>query len=316
MPIITSACKIREYNKAFKTLSNAAILPYIPDAEQKYIKPYLGKTLFAAIDAYVAGDATGDEEYDTLLPYIERALSRFTLFLASPFLDINLGETGFTTANTSSNVPASKERVKKYDTGLEKLAWENIETMLKFLEENQDDYPLWVASDAYTYATGNFIHTAQEFDNYAPFPVNRLIFYHLKAQMNNIEKFHIETIISEALADEIRGEIIDEDISVANQKIIDYIKSAVVYLTLVDMSKIDKSESINEHIFNFKSLDTEELKSRGNYYIMEIQKILDDAPDDYPLYKASDLYNEDKTSNDLYEISENDKVLGFGAITK
>jgi len=315
MSIILSADKIRDYNKAFDSLLDKQILPYVPDAEEKFIKRYLGKTLFAALDAYVAaGQTPTDTEYDLLLPYVERALSRFTLYMASPALDINTGATGFTVANTGTAVPASKERVAKYDKSLLRLGWENVETMLKFLEENEDDYPLWINSDAYTFATNNFIHTAEEFDNYAAIEVNRLMFYHIKPEMNNTEIFDINTVISEDLADEIKQQIIDDDVSTENEAILKYIKPAVVNLTIAKVTLGTAEDKDTSFTLQLKDDQRKSMENLGNHYIMEVQKILDAVPDDYPLYKASDLYNEDKTSNDLFEVDEDDIVIGFGAI--
>lgn len=312
--ILTSIDKIREYNKAFKTLNDSSVLPYVFDAETKYLKKYLGSTLYPALVAYVKNGASGDDDYDALLPYAEMASSRFTLFVASPFLDINLGDTGFTTSSNQNFVPASANRVSKFDNNLLALAYENIEQMLIFLEENQDNYPLWVNSDAYTYATSNFIRTAIEFDGLVPITVSRLLFYHLKPIMDYIEKFNVETIISSDLASEIRQQIVDDNVSDANQKLLDNIRPAIAYLAISDVG-IAKAGA-KETSFTLALGDAERLAfaKKGQYHIMEIQKMLDENPDDYPLFTASDLYNEDKTSNDMYEIQEDDKVLGFGAI--
>ncbi len=314
MAIVRTADKIREYNKAFKTLKNDSITPYASDAEEKYIKKFLGKTLYAALDAYVGAGATGDDEYDALLPYVERASSRFTLYMASTSLDINLGDTGFTTANTQNLSPASKERVARYTMQLIMMGYENIETMLEFLEENQDDYPLWVASDAYTLATTNFIRRALEFDELVTVKISRMIFQHIRPQMDNIETFRIETTISEELSDEILQQIDADCVSVLNQKLLKFIKPAVANLVVANVIAGKSKEKDTSVTASFKDLQREQYSKLGEFYIMEIQKILDANPDDYPLYTASDLYNEDKTSNDMYEISEDDKVLGMGAI--
>lgn len=314
MSIVRTADKIREYNKAFKTLKDESIVPYASDAEEKFIKKFLGKTLYAALDAYITAGGTGDDEYDALLPYVERASSRFTLFAASPFLDINLGDTGYTTSNTSNLSPASKERVERYTMKLIKMGFENVETMLEFLEENQDDYPLWVASDAYTLATTNFIRTAIEFDEIVTVKISRMIFQHIRPQMDNVETFRIDTIISEELSDEILQEIDDDDVSVLNQKLLKFIKPAVANLTVANIITGAAKAKDTSETLSFKDLQREEYQKLGEFYIMEIQKVLDANPTDYPLYIASDLYNEDKTTNDMYEVSEDDKVLGMGAI--
>lgn len=314
MSIIQSADTIRQYNKAFQSLLDNQVIPFVEDAEDKYLKPYLGKTQFAELNNYIESGATDDPELEALKPYAQRALSRFTLFLASPSLDINLGATGYTTNSSNNNVPASQQRVQKYDQRLEQLGYENIETMLEFLENNKADYPLWENSDAYTHATENFVRSAKEFDKLVSIEVNRLMFRRMKPVIRQVELKHIKNRISKDLADEILSQLDNDNVSAANQKLLDHIKPAVANMVVASIKVEEFEKGDTSFIIQSKAIKREEYESDAWFHIMEVEKILYAAPDDYPLFKDSDLYNDEKETNDLYENEEDDSVIALGSI--
>ncbi|HMB19630.1 MAG TPA: DUF6712 family protein [Spirochaetota bacterium] len=314
--IIKSADKIREYNKAFKSLLDDQVLPFVHDAEEKYIKPYLGKTQYAELSNYVESGSSDDSELNALLPYVERAASRFVLLMASPSMDINLGSTGYTTASTQGSVPASQQRVQKYDQNLEKLGYENIETMLEFLEESRDDYPLWVNSDAYTFLTQNFLRTAKEFNELVSIEVNRLMFRKMKPTIRDVELRYIDSRISEDLADEILTQINNSNVTSENQKLLNHIRPAVAKMTVASIKIEEFERGDTSFIIESKALKREEYQDDAWFHLMEIQQILDNNIDDYPLYTNSDLYDSEKETDDLYESEEDDPVQSMGAIPK
>jgi len=50
----------------------------------------------------------------------------------------------------------------------------------------------------------------------------------------------------------------------------------------------------------------------GQHYLPEVKLILDASPDDYPLFKASDCYDEEKTTNNIYENEEDSHLFVMG----
>lgn len=314
MALILSADTIRQYNKAFPNLKDDTILPFVEDATDKYLLPWLGKTQLAEIDNYVENGASGDTELDALLHYVQRALSRFVLHEASPSMDINLGETGFTTKGSGDFVPASQQRVQKYNESLLKLGWQNIESMLKFLEDNIDDYPLWENSDAYTRATDNFIMYASDFQQYVDISHSRMFFQKLRPIMDQVEKFQIYPVISSELGEAIKDQIRAGTVSTENQKILDAVKPAVALLAMAD-DRVDLRDEIQYVVqTTIDAAKKSKYNWMGTFYLGKAESILYATPTDYPLFTNSDVYDEDKTTNDLYENDEDDKVVGLGSI--
>lgn len=282
------------------TVKLLSLQPYENDAVKKFIEPYLGEEAYALLQTEYTDDNLSAANA-LLLPYVQRVLSRFMLLLASPGMDIQLGETGYQTASTNNYVPASKERVKKFDNSIDQLGWEAIETLLAFLEDNEDDYPEWTASSAYTMATKNFVNSAMDFNNFGGEVIerSRLKFMKLRGTLENVERLQIYPIISEDLAEEIIGEIRDDDLSPANTILLPKIKRAVVNITLYDAEYGQKYENLGQH------------------YLSQLLEFLDENVDDYPLYEASDSYDDERDSYEQFENNDEDEsgIFIFGMTT-
>lgn len=52
----------------------------------------------------------------------------------------------------------------------------------------------------------------------------------------------------------------------------------------------------------------------GSFYIKKVVNILYSTPTDYPTFISSDIYDEDKDTEDLYENEEDDPVVTLGSI--
>jgi hypothetical protein len=202
----------KEHLKINATMNDSSFEPFIPDAEEKYIKPFLGDDLFEMLQTWQeTEDDVTSPELAALYPYVVAALSRFTMLLASPHLNLNIGDQGFGVTSTANVAPASKERVADFKASLETLAWGNIEKMLRFLEENQTDYPEWIASEAYTMATRNLINSAYEFNKYVDIDRSRLTFHSLRKAMDNIEEIDVKNLISAEQFDDLLEKLRDGD---------------------------------------------------------------------------------------------------------
>ena len=282
--------EVKEHIRLQATIKLVSLQPYENDAVKKYVEPYLGDEAFSLLQTeYTDDDLSAANE--ALLPYVQKVLSRFMVYLASPGLDIQLGETGFQTASTNNFVPASKERVKKFDDSIEKLGYDAVETLLAFLEDNEDDYSEWTSSSAYTMATKNFVNSAIDFNDNGGEVIerSRLKFMKLRGTIENVERLQIYPIISEDLASEIITEIRDNDLSTANSTLLPKIKRAVVNISLYEAGYGEKYNNLGQH------------------YLSKLLEFLDDNVSDYPLYEASDSYDDERDSYEQFKNNDEDE---------
>lgn len=198
----------RNYLKVTTTLTEANFTPFIPDAIEKYLRPFLGDTLIALLWSLVDGTiADNDKErIQALMDKVEGPLTRFTFLLASPSLDINIGQQGFTTAGSTSMVPASEARVKRFVESIERLGWDGIETLLRFIFSNKTNYDEWTSSEAYKAFSHGFIRSAEKFHKYVDIDGSYLKFYRLRQAIELAETLHIEPLLGTALTEALKAE--------------------------------------------------------------------------------------------------------------
>lgn len=279
------------------SFKDASFLPFVVDAQSKYIRRYLGDTLLNALDDYYnTTPQTADTALDALLPFVQNAIAKFTLAIGGPSFDILLTESGFAVTSNTNLAPASKERVQNFINSMIQLGYDEIEVMLRFLETNKSDYSSWVQSSAYTEFTENFISKADDFDKIIRIDNSRLKFMELKPLMDMVEMLRIEPVISVELATEIKQEIVDDAVSVENKKILKNLKWAIAHFTYFEYTKNKRNEEL------------------GNSYLAEVKKVIDTTPDFYPLYRDSPCYDDTKTSYNNYENTENSSIFNMGAL--
>ena len=294
MALIKSSDELKEYIRISGNLNIEGILPSVPEAQDKFLRNILGEELLTDLDEWYnldEGSQPSVEAYENLLPYVQRALARFTIVVASAELDIHLTDSGFGVISNTNLTPASAERVKKYDQQNEKRAWDNIEILLRFLEQNKTDYPEWVSSDAYTMAIRNLVNSAEEFDDIISIDKSRLYFSRVRTIMDDADLLHIRPTISDELFDVLINQIKNDSVTAANQKILKLLRRAEVFYTAIDSLDRTKYDGTGVQInLQFMQRDIETYKNKAAQYLSEARKILDNNPDDYPEYRDSDVY--------------------------
>ena len=102
MALLKTTEDIQKYVRANSVLQTTSYAPYVNDAMNKYMNDVLSPALMAELssynddpDTYDAPDGTETKDaLAALLPYAESALVAFTLFIASPFMDLQITEAG------------------------------------------------------------------------------------------------------------------------------------------------------------------------------------------------------------------------------
>lgn len=137
-----------------------ALLPYIKKAQDKYILPILGKEQHAAlVTAIKANNATSAQT--SLIEAIRKCLAEWAIYMAVPALTVLIEEDGIKIVSRTDgmesrgNVASAfyKDAAAAHQSAAEENARTFRADLIDFLFANEDDYPLWVASDFYTNAT-------------------------------------------------------------------------------------------------------------------------------------------------------------------
>lgn len=242
----------RNHLKLTTTLDEKNFSPFIPDAIEKYLRPFLGDSIITLLWSLSDGTiAEADKtRIESLMAKVEAPLARFTFLLAAPSLDINIGQGGFTTAGSTNMVPASEARVKRFTDSIEKLGWDGVETMLRFLFTNKSDYDEWTQSNEYKTYTRGFIRSAEKFNAYVDIDGSYLKFFKMNQSMLLVETLQIEPLLSTELYDALKSEDIAGTNTNANRvKARDLICKAVALLTATEQIS-ETYRNAASHVYN------------------------------------------------------------------
>lgn len=233
----------RNHLKLTTTLEDANFTPFIPDALERYLRPFLGDVLIQELWGVYDNNTelTGEslDNYTELLSKVQPPLARFTFLVAAPSLDINVGQQGFTTAGSGNLVPASEARVKRFTESVERLGWDGVETLLRYLFANKSKFTPWTTSDAYKAFTRGFIRSAERFNSYADIDGSYLRFYKLNQDIALVETLQVKDLLGDDLYSALLAEDLAGTKTNANRvKAIDLTCNTIALLT---MAKEDPS---------------------------------------------------------------------------
>ena len=310
-----------------------SFLPYELDAQQKYLLPYLGKDLLDQLLNYVHDNDSfpgwaDDEDKKTIFKEVLRlsrnSLAKFTLYLAAPHMDLHLSEMGFVVTDATGSTPASAERVRKLVEAYLSQGYDNLETLLRYLEKEHQKIASYKDSEAFVLANGNLINSAEKFDRIVSIGGSRRMFISLKPEMDNIERLVIEPVISPQMADILRDQIRNNNLSDDNKKLLDLLQRSLAHLVMAEVLTPDtfsdvKAKPAKASGSRYQSDDDafferkERLKGVGNNYLAWVKRLLEQTPDKYPEYKESEQFVEKRTYSTYDNSKEDDnRIFVFG----
>jgi hypothetical protein len=185
-----------------------------------------------------------------------------------------------------------------------------LDSVLEYLENNIELFPLFAESENYTVFKESFINTTAEFEEGYKIGGSRLVFLKLKPFIKQAEDFHIIPLIGRAYFDELKEQILNKDIDEANDIPIDYIRKAVanfaIYrgihqlgMTITDNGVFYSSDTGDQFDYqNEKPMKPDEImklyqeaRDTGNGYLALLKDHLHNNIDDYSTYAASASYD-------------------------
>lgn len=282
--------------------------PFIERAEREFLIPFIGKDQYDELnDAYNAVGATEDTIFPalkTLLIYAREPVAHGAFLLWIPFGNVNIGKSGFSVTETEQTKIVSQFRIEDLKSASLKGYFSGIESMLVMMEKDYTSYPEWTASDEFSLYKEGFVNTALDFQEYVDINLSRMIFTKVKPNMKRLEIEAIQSITGVALFNEIKAEILDLDVSVANKKLLPYIKRCLCNLTIGEslrmrtvswtdygLQMISTSSSltqVNESAMDLQRTEAirNEFMSIGKKAMMDLRTFLYANVADYPLFEA------------------------------
>ena len=179
--LFKTTADVKKTVKVNASLPFESLAPYLDDAYELYILPYVGERLMAKLLQNPNSRA---------MELARRALGPLAVAMASPELGIALGDTGHTVVNTDKVAVASDNKIQKSEESMDERGWRNLELLLELFSSDITNFPEWTDSRYYKLcSTGHFFNSAQEFQDFGKVDIrySRLTFEKLRPVLERYE---------------------------------------------------------------------------------------------------------------------------------
>ena len=209
------------------------VQPDIERAEEKWIIPIMGQAMYDELyEAYNTSTLTADETL--LLKAARKPLAQLAFYLYAPKGNVNVGSSGIQQTHTENSKPAfqwaSDQMLQSYFDG----GYEGLDALQAFLDAHKDDFTTWATSDEYSESKELFVNTPKEFNKHFSINNSRRTFMAMRHILKRHNDLTIKDLLGADLWDEIKEQVIDEDVDAENETLLTYIRPALVHLTVMD----------------------------------------------------------------------------------
>jgi len=176
------------------------IAPYLKKVERKQIKPVIGRAMYAA---YELADPLEDVQIE-VLELLHEASSNLAMFEASKILTMHMSDAGIFTVKNANSDPADWSKLRDMRRYLVQTGQQALDEALEIMEENQDEFPQWIASSGYTNFTELFTRQTKEFEKHFNINNSRLTFLRLRPHLLKSETKYFMSLLGAETAFQIK----------------------------------------------------------------------------------------------------------------
>lgn len=225
MPLFKTIQEIAQYI-TISSASATSPMPKMRGAEDDYIRPVLGDTLFDALQTQVTTGPITDNE---LLDKVRFALAYLMYYKELPLMHTVITDSGLRTVTNDKIQGAYRyqyEGTRQYleDEGLSKL-----EKLYEYLMADSTTFPNWETSESFTRLNKNLIKTGKDFSTYYYLFQPHRTFFALQPVMQEVEDFYIKSIMGDTFFNFLKD---TASLSVEEKTLVDLLKKAVANLTI------------------------------------------------------------------------------------
>ena len=301
--------------------------PHIASAENKYIKPLLGTSMYDELQefynaTYPASPSDVQIAMKELLEKVQLALIHLAYFVGFDFMNVSATDAGFhrTESEKLKSLYGYQENsLRKFfsDAG-----FDNLDDVLVYLEENIEYFAEFKAQTNYTVLKQSFLPTVKVVEE-IPFNLHgsRLTFLALKPGISYIEDTQIKKLLGTTIYNTIKTEMVKDSPAGKVTAIIPYIRKPLIYLATAFLMK-ETGADLTEKGLYFEKTDpvfrgtlkkepaemarVSELVKRnqlvGEGYMEELKRYLVENADDWADYSGQTgrVFNRDNTDKKTF----------------
>lgn len=303
--------ELKKFVSVTRAMKIESIAPKIDHALKKYIEPWLGPVLTTAIvAAHAGGSPTAIEQ--SLIDKIQPCLANFAWLEYIPMASVVVDDSGINRKENENWKSAHSGQISDLKADAIESAYDNLEYLLQFLEDNENDYPTWVAfTEGYTKNKEFFINTAKELMLHYPIVQGRQTYHALRPILEDVECFTILPCIGQDFFDYLKSKIaLKQAFTNPELEAVKLIRKAVAQFAIHDASKsswvkfnsqgvmyIERKGS-ETNVTEQKTAKNEQISvkirqawEKGNMWLSKLKELLDGNLDDYPAYRDDPVIN-------------------------
>jgi len=325
MALFITTSEFKKYKAIDANTNFNTLLPFIESAEQDFIKPLLGSTLYdLLLSGYTSGGGTpADLDLLALLPYVQRPLALYAFYHGFTDLMASVGDAGIQVQRGNNTEPAPKWMHDKLSSKALRDADKHADNLLAFLEANKaiTAYAGWANSPSNTIAQGMILHSASVASNHIDIQESRRIFLKMKRFIRAVEDKEIRKLICQDQYDLIVSHIKSASLTSQEETLLSYLRPIIakeaLWLLIPTLSiTIDP-----EGLFMFSTVDPtvkkelasaemvknyrESLRTGITGFLADIEnakEFIINNIDDYPEIKDSSCYTSRSDPGPLHTV--------------
>lgn len=225
--LITTAAQLAAYVTIDKGITPEAFRAHVRNAERQYIKPALGTTLYAALDAY---SGSGNSTYDALLPYVREPLALLCMNTLVRDLGVQVSDAG-TSVHWSDNYrPALADQITNKLDALQVCGMSALDALYEYLQATNPSS--WRTSQAGILAGGTLLRTSEEFSQGFPINNSRTTFMDLRPAMLRAQDFDIGPAIGATFLETLLTHVLTAGTNANYDTAISKLKPALAQLAI------------------------------------------------------------------------------------
>jgi hypothetical protein len=325
MSLFRTTTELKQYVAIDANTKFGTLKPSIDDAQERFIKPLLGVDFYNEfVSAYEAAtnvpdDLTNDQK--ALLPFIQRALAYYALYLSIDEIGVTVGELGVQQSYNQNSQPAPQNKVARLTMKYISAADIAADKLLEYLEQNAtvSKYNKWFSDmEANTAMSGCIVYKTAIASKYIDIKESRRVFLRLKKRIKEIEASYVKRLICSDQYDELVTQIKTGSLTNPNKSLMAVLEPVItkkaLYLTLPTMAISIEADGLtlfssNDTVIQKSVAGTEEKKQLMNSlrdgelgYMEDEQKVkafIEENIADYPLIEASECWTSKPTDGSI-----------------
>jgi hypothetical protein len=322
--------EVKEYLPQNAEFDFEALSPFIKrQGEPRLIKKHLGKVLYDKL-AKAYEDNVLTDAMETLLDKVRYPLANYAYLKWLPSSTLVSGKGGISRTESEKTKTPYEYQMIALENACHEAAFDGIEDLLLFLEENIDEteYADWKTSDAYTVFKNCFINTAEDFSGVYGIGSSRRTFLAMYEIMVETEETRLQGVLGKDFYTELKNEIKGTGLSTANAKLLKLIQRATANLTVAKAAVrlpvritadgfqlISTSDRMTLKVFSQAETDRlsaiiTDANEAGEKYLKELEEFIYENIDDYETFKDSATYvDPDSDAAEPWDQTDNGAVL-------